>query len=936
MAQPTFEQATFGEAPPTGLLRFLRAQEIGPVRATIEGSLDFEGNPESSWVIVTDDEILVADADSLRVSRRFRNSGIERVVADPRVGSGMLQLVIDGRHVDLLRYGNQLAHHHRRAAEKITQFLHGESISVSADDLRDPRRCPTCGFRLGSAGERCPRCISRRGTLRRMLSMIRPYRGRAMVMLSLLLVGVALDLVSPQLTRYLVDNVLPGGPTEAEAVQNDPMLHQQLLQVLVIVVAVLASVQTARMIVNIVNGLIASRVGAALTYDVRRRLVGHLHQLGIEYFERQQAGALVGRVAYDTESIHDFVWQLTGGFILQLVMVVGVFVMMLTLDVQLALLALLPSPLVMGGTMFFWRIIYPRYYRFWDAASKQAGALNAMLRGIRVVKFFGQEKREMLRFDEISRRFSGYRRNVDGSIAVFNGAVGVLFQLGGWLVWYFGGREVLGRELSLGELMAFFGYMWMFYGPLAALPQLTSWLTQFATQSHRIFEVLDTPSSVRPPSHPAPRRRPRGAIEFRNVSFSYEAHKAAVREIDLRIEPGETIGVVGGSGSGKSTLISLLCRLYDVDEGQVCIDGVDVRDFAQSDLRHAIGVVPQETILFGGTIAENIAYGLPELEHRAILMAARAAQCHEFVLGHTLAYDTSLGENGTGLSGGERQRIGIARAIITDPPILVFDEATSNVDPQSEAAIQTGLERIGRKKTTIAVAHRMSALRNADRIIVLDHGRIAESGPPAQLARSGGRYATMLRLQGGERSVPLPRTPRAGGTPSVDERASTVTWLDPRDTRVRTDADGVLEVEVGRSRWTNVVAIDCFPATQPGHFISLSHRRDVDHTEEIGLIEDPNRWPRDERLLIAAALRRRILWHEVQRVVDVRLVNDLLQMIVDTQIGMLELTVKRGPQWAQDLPAGKLVIDMDDNHYFFPTRRLSREELRLLARYVDL
>ena len=930
MVQPSTNEARFGEPPSAEVLRHLRERGVGPVRLSIEGELDEEGSPATSWLLVTDDEIVLALGDG-RIDRRFPSRQIERVVADPRVGSGMLQLVVGGRHIDLLRYSNRQAHRHQRAAEKITQLLHGESITIEPSDLDDPRRCPECGFRLGSAGERCPRCISRRGVLRRMLSMIRPYRGRATAMLLLLLVGVALDLVSPQLTRYLVDNVLPGGPAEAREVRDDPVLYQELLQVLVVVVAVLASVQTARMMVNIVNGLIASRVGSSLTYDIRRRMVDHLHQLGVEYYERQQAGALVGRVAYDTEAIHDFVWQLTGGFILQLVMVVGVFVMMMTIDVQLALLALLPSPLVMGGTMFFWRIVYPRYYRFWDAASKQAGALNAMLRGIRVVKFFGQEKREMVRFDEISRRFSGYRRNVDGSIAIFNGAVGVLFQLGGWLVWFFGGREVLGLQLSLGELMAFFGYLWMFYGPLAALPQLTSWLTQFATQSHRIFEVLDTPCSVRPPRDPVPRRHLAGLIEFRQVSFSYEAHKAAVRDIELRIEPGETIGVVGGSGSGKSTLISLLCRLYDVDEGTVAIDGVDVRDFAQADLRHAIGVVPQETILFGGTIAENVAYGMPELDPGAILRAAKAAQCHDFVLGHTLGYDTTLGENGTGLSGGERQRIGIARALITDPPILVFDEATSNVDPESEAAIQTGLERIGRKKTTISVAHRMSALRNADRIVVMDHGRVAELGPPEELARrDGGRYARMLELQGGG----LPSRTRKGA--HAQEPSSSVRWLAPEDTRIHADADGVLEVEVSGRRWSNVVVIDCFPATRPGHFLSLRHRSDEEHTQEIGLLEDPTRWPERERLVLEEALRRRYLWHEVRRVVDVRLVNDLLQMQVETQIGVVELTVKRGPQWAQEFGTGRLVIDMDDNHYFFPTRSLTRDELRLLNRYVDL
>jgi ATP-binding cassette subfamily B protein len=535
----------------------------------------------------------------------------------------------------------------------------------------------------------------------------------------------------------------------------------------------------------------------------------------------------------------------------------------------------------MGATVFFWRKVYPRYYRFWDAASNQAGALTGLLRGVRVVKFFGQEERETKRFDEYSRRFMRHRQNVDGSIAVFNGVVGVLFQLGGWFVWYFGGSEVIGASLSLGELMAFFGYMWMFYGPLAALPQLTSWLTQFATQTHRIFEILDTPVTLPLPVKPVDHEHVRGRIDLEQVTFSYESHKPVLEDLDLVIEAGETIGLVGGSGSGKSTLVNLLCRLYDVEHGHVRIDGIDVRDYDKRTLRRSIGVVPQETILFSGTIVENIAYGDPEAPLATVLRAADAAQCHSFVLGHPLAYDTMLGENGTGLSGGERQRIGIARALLTDPPILVLDEATSNVDPASEAAIQAALDRIGRGKTTIAIAHRLSALRNANRIVVMDGGRISEIGAPAELLERGGSYAKMVRLHGLP-GRPVYRT-------DVDDVARALAPLDPERARILVDGRRGVLVEIDGQRYDDVFVVDCFPISRPGEFLSLQHRRDESHADDLGLVIDPSRWPADERLRLQQALQARYL-----------------------------------------------VADVDDEFYLLPPAdRLARHELEMLQRYAD-
>src|SRR5690606_27085954 len=280
-----------------------------------------------------------------------------------------------------------------------------------------------------------------------------------------------------------------------------------------------------------------------------------------------------------------------------------------------------------------------------------------------------------------------------------------------------------------------------FYGPLAALPQLTNWFTQFTTQAGRIFEVLDTPESIKPPAQPVPVTPARGEIAFENVTFGYERHHPVIRDISLRIGRGERVGIVGPSGSGKSSLIQLLCRFYDPQEGRITLDGVDIREIAKDELRRSLGLVLQEPFLFRGTIAENIAYAEPEATAQQIIEAAVQADCHDFILKQPHGYDTWLGERGSGLSGGERQRIGIARTLLSAPPVLILDEATSSIDATSEALIRAALDawsaRPGRGGM-IAIAHRLATLRSMDRIIVLDGGRLVEEGPPAELLSAGG------------------------------------------------------------------------------------------------------------------------------------------------------------------------------------------------------
>lgn len=670
------------------------------------------------------------------------------------LGMSLLRLVHEGKTRMEFRYTLRHAKAVARLHRQLESLLGADEEALAALD-QAPRpdekklRCEKCNRPIPAWSEVCPACMSRRKILFRLLDFVKPYRFRAITGVVTSVVGLVLSLVLPYLAKPMLDRGLGGGETAPD--------WPFFLQIWCVMAGLI-------FIISIGRGLEArmmAGLGSRVSRDLRQAIYSHLHRLSLSFFTRKQTGGLVSRVTHDSERLWDFIAFTTVEGAISLLTIASIAVVLFFLHWQLALFVMLPIPLMVGMMIFFHKRMHGIFHRIWHRWSQMTAIIGDALPGVRVIKAFGQEDREIDRFEKQSGRVYDEELTMINLWTSFGPLMQFCTQIGMLIIWILGGWWVIQNYnytqahgyadpngMTLGTLMAFTGYMNMFYRPIHTIAHMDRMFNRAATSAQRIFDILDTEPAIFSRSGAYQPEKFEGAIELRNVSFTYDGIRRVLKNVDIQIKPGEMIGLAGPSGGGKTTMTNLICRFYDVLDGQILIDGRDVRDYDLTALRNKIGVVLQEPFLFHGTVAENIAYGRPVATMEEIIAAARAANAHDFIVGFPDGYDTLVGERGHSLSGGERQRISIARAIMGNPSILILDEATSSVDTETEKLIQEAMDRLIANRTTIAIAHRLSTLRKADRLIVLDKGKIVEQGTHEELMKKdGGLYAKLLRLQ---------------------------------------------------------------------------------------------------------------------------------------------------------------------------------------------
>jgi len=534
------------------------------------------------------------------------------------------------------------------------------------------------------------------------------------------------------------------------------------LTLLSLLVGAILALRLAAWGAECIHGAVVAWLGSRITADIRSQVYRQLELLSLRFYDKHEVGGLMSRVSNDSNALQDF---LTRGLPYSLVNVctfAGILVVMFLMDWRLALFVALPVPAVGAWGFVFWRRMSTLFDQWRRAGAKFSARLGESLWGIRVIKAFGREEFESTRFERQNQLLFNRNVRTGRNRAFLLAAMGLVTTFGMVTLWSLGSFEVTMGRMTPGVLLAFYSYLLLFYGPLQWFGQVSSWMIQAFTGAERVFEILDSPAEDHEASGRLRLPAVKGQVTFEHVTFGYEPAQPVLRDVSMRVAPGEFIGIVGRSGAGKTTMMKLLCRFYDMDSGCIELDGIDIRQVQVQDLRSKIGVVLQESFLFSGTIAENICYGKPGATFLEIVDAARAANAHEFILSMPYGYDTRIGEQGKKLSGGEKQRVALARAILSNPPILILDEATSSVDPLSEELIQKAIARLATQRTTFAIAHRLSTLRYADRLIVMDSGQIVEHGTYAELIRRRGTFYNMLRLQHGavesaakSRNVPL-------------------------------------------------------------------------------------------------------------------------------------------------------------------------------------
>ena len=682
---------------------------------------------KEQYLAVTTERIFVLNGTELSYERKL--AACEEVKCETMVGCGVVTAKVNGEQELVARCSMRHIERVAYVARGANLLAKGDKEKITSQEYE--KYCEKCGRALPGTSK-CPKCDGKNVLWKKFSELCGGYQWRLLGISLIMLLGSAISILMPYVQKNFVDNVLA---TKSGTMADVAKFVGIMLGLTAVLVAT-----------YILKNWWCVLLGSQLSMDLRCKLYTKIQRLSMSFINKRKPGELMNRVSGDTNQIRRFMEEVFGGMLSALITMIASLVIMISIDAKMTLYSTGLIVLVFIITRIFWNHIRKIFHMQWVKDDHLRSGLQDVISGMRVVKSFGQEDAEVEKFKRLTRELSRVQKKNETFWALFYPMLTFIMGIGSYIAIYFGGVEVLDNGMTVGTLMQFVTYTGYLYGPLGWMTHLPRSIMQMITSLNRIYDVLDEEPAIKDGAE-AKDIEIQGNISFRDVTFGYNSYDPILEHINLEVKKGEMIGLVGASGTGKSTMINLIMRLYDVDRGAITVDGVDIREIRQETFHDQIGVVLQETFLFSGTILNNIRFAKPTATMEEVIRAAKAANAHDFIVKTPDGYNTYVGERGFNLSGGERQRIAIARAILTNPRVLILDEATSALDTESEYLIQQALDRLTEGRTTFAIAHRLSTLRNADRLVVIDGHSIAEVGTHDELMEKQGIYHGLVTAQ---------------------------------------------------------------------------------------------------------------------------------------------------------------------------------------------
>ena len=734
-------------------------EESHPVIFSVVGDVDGKGDYSKSVIAVTDTFLKVYNFRTDTVEYTVPFDEIERIFVKRMYGNAFIRVVKKGetKPINVFRYTFSVAQLCDSLVLFVSKVCSGEKIAdqkeaISSAYLKQLSTCPKCGRTLSAPGVKCINCEGKKKLISRLSVYMKPEIKPLLFSLIVSAMTTSLALIPPYLTRTLVDDILKEGnkaDTQVYLFGRFPMSATRSLLYIGIFLAIITII---RFSCAALHGYILRKSGDRIVKSLRNDVYEHAQHLPMRFYDKTSTGSVINRISGDSSTLQSFMLRVTQEVVAQGLYLVGIIVIMVATNPLLALYSLIPVPFVVVGARIFRFKIVPFYHRIWRRWAAVSNVLTDTIPGIRVIKSFTNERKATERFNKKNEEWYQTDAQAGKILNIYPSVVNTFITLGSVVIWMVGGLAVLKAagisigNITAGILVSFITYASMFYGPVGFFANFQDTYQNAMSSAERIFDILDAE-----PEHDFGKGHKlattKGKIEFRNVSFSFDKNKPVLKNINFVIEPGDIVGIVGTTGSGKSTLLNLFLRYYDDYQGKILVDGVDIRKIDIEYFRSQIGYVQQEPMMFHDTIFNNIAYGDVQYTVEDVIRAADIANAHQFIVRQPDGYDSVLGERGVGLSGGERQRLSIARAVLKNPSILAFDEATASVDSETEHLIQEAIENLISGRTTIMIAHRLSTLSKANKILVVDNGSILEFGTPQELLEKKGKYWKLVQIQ---------------------------------------------------------------------------------------------------------------------------------------------------------------------------------------------